>query len=287
MNHSKKVDNKFNFLKPIKFAKLVRLGKKYDGGYVVPEELIKNSEALISFGYGYDPSFEYDYIKRNNKSVYIYDYSCGYVYLIKKFLKYLKRFLLFRKKLKDVIFHCKNLIKHSIFVNNKNINFYKKKIVPANSNNAYKSENFISSHSAGEIPLIYSNINVGQIFSNIKSNKIIFKCDIEGSEYEIVDEILKHQDRIDVMAFEFHWVDKNTNLFVEKINKILNFFSIVHIHGNNHLPLIENANIPIVPEITFVNNKYIKEKDYITNFPIKNLDNPNNPFIEDLHFYFE
>ena len=164
----------------------------------------------------------------------------------------------------------KNLIKHSIFVNNKNINFYKKKIVPANSNNAYKSENFISSHSAGEIPLIYSNINVGQIFSNIKS-----------------DEILKHQDRIDVMAFEFHWVDKNTNLFVEKINKILNFFSIVHIHGNNHLPLIENANIPIVPEITFVNNKYIKEKDYITNFPIKNLDNPNNPFIEDLHFYFE
>ena len=40
-------------------------------------------------------------------------------------------------------------------------------------------------------------------------------------------------------------------------------------------------------EITFVNNKYIKEKKFITNFPRENLDNPNNIISQDLYFHFE
>jgi len=287
MVQSKKVNKNFNFLKPIKFSKLVRMGRIYDGGYVVPEELIKKSEVLISFGYGYDPYFEYDYIKRSNKSAYIYDYSCGYVYLIKKLLKCLKRFLLFRKKIIDIKFYFNNLINHIQFVKNKNINYYKKKIVSNNLAKKNKPDIFISSHSAGEIPNLTSSITVDDIFSSIKSKNIIFKCDIEGSEYQIIDELLKHQDKIDVMAIEFHWIDKNLNQFIEEINKILKFFSIVHIHGNNHFQFVEEANIPIILEITFVNNKYIQKKEYITNFPIKNLDNPNNLHIEDLYFYFE
>ena len=85
MKNSKVVNEKFNFLKPIDFKRLIRLGNKYDGGYVVPENLTRESEALISFGYGYDPSFEYDYIKFTNKRVYIYDYSCSFYHLFKTF----------------------------------------------------------------------------------------------------------------------------------------------------------------------------------------------------------
>ena len=108
---SREVNEKYNFLKPIEFSDLVRFGKVHDGGYIVPEKIIKESDGLISFGYGYDPSFEYDYIKNTGNKVHIYDYTCNSYYLIKLFLKYIKRFLLFRKKLKDVVFHYKNFLK--------------------------------------------------------------------------------------------------------------------------------------------------------------------------------
>ena len=74
-----------------------------------------------------------------------------------------------------------------------------------------------------------------------------------------MDDLLKYHDRIDVMIFEFHWVDKNLKDFTECVTKILKYFSIVHIHGNNHNQFVEGVNIPIVPEITFVNNKFIKQ----------------------------
>ena len=121
------VSEEFNFLKPLKFSKLTRLGNEYDGGYIIPEISIVDSDGLISFGYGYDPSFEKDYIKRSEKKVFIFDHTCGYLNLFLVFIRYLKRFLLFRKKFKDTVFHYNNLKKHHDFVSLKNINFFKKK----------------------------------------------------------------------------------------------------------------------------------------------------------------
>lgn len=67
MNNSKKVDHNFNFLRPIKFQKLIRLGSKSDGGYVVPEILLTKTDCLVSFGYGYDSTFEHDFINLTKK----------------------------------------------------------------------------------------------------------------------------------------------------------------------------------------------------------------------------
>ncbi len=127
MNISREVNKEFNFLKPLQFDKLVRLGNKNDGGYVVPCDLTKKTDILISFGYGYDPSFEYDYINFTKKKTYVYDYTSNIFFLIKVFLKYFKRFITFRKKLKDVIYHLNNIKKHLQFINHKMINFKKKK----------------------------------------------------------------------------------------------------------------------------------------------------------------
>ena len=284
MINSKKVADEFNFLKPKDYKNLIRLGNKYDGGYVVPDDLTKNSDALISFGYGYDATFEYDYIKYTKNKVHIYDYSCSSFYLIKRFIKYLKRFLTFRKKFKDVVYHYNNLKNHILFNMNKSIDFQKKRIV---SQKTPDPKAFVMSHSAGEVPLLKKEITVKKIFDKFNYQKVFLKCDIEGSEYYIIDDIIEYNNRIDVITFEFHWVDKNLELFSKSIQKLLKNFSIVHIHGNNHNPLIKEINIPEVPEITFVNNKYIKEKKFITNFPRENLDNPNNIISQDLYFHFE
>ena len=284
MSKSKEVSDKFNFLKPIEYRNMIRLGNKHDGGYVVPDDLTKKTDVLISFGYGYDATFEYDYIRFTGNKVHIYDHSCNLFYLVKLFLKYLKRFLIFKKKFKDVKYHYTNLKNHLLFIQNKMINFQKRKIVSRKSSNPSA---YVMSHSAGEIPLFKKDITINKIFDEINFQNAFLKCDIEGSEYYIIDDILEYQDRIDVITFEFHWVDKNLELFTESIKKILKYFSIVHIHGNNHNPLVKNINIPEVPEITLVNNKFINEKKYVTNFPRQNLDNPNNFTIDDLFFHFK
>ena len=90
--------------------KLIRVGRKNDGGYVLPGILINETDGLLSFGYGYDSSFEEEYINLSNNSVIIFDHTCDYKKLIKNLLKNFKRFLLFRKKFNDVKNNFENLL---------------------------------------------------------------------------------------------------------------------------------------------------------------------------------
>tara|TARA_B100001057_G_scaffold434548_1_gene464265 strand:- start:4186 stop:4929 length:744 start_codon:yes stop_codon:yes gene_type:complete len=246
---------------------MVRLGNDYDGGYILPEKIVKDSDGLLSFGYGYDCSFEQDYIKKSNNTVTIYDHTCDYFKLIKVFLKYLKRFLLFKKKLKDVKFHLKNLIRHHNFVRSKKINFFKKKIVDKE-----KEKN---------------DISIKTVLENIKFKKAILKCDIEGTEYDILDELIQHNKIFDCILIEFHKIEENINNFKNLIKKLSQFYSIIHLHGNNHDPLLQGINLPSTLEITFIKKSFILEKKFVSKFPNKYLDNPNNPNFKDLEFEFK
>ena len=37
---------------------------------------------------------------------------------------------------------------------------------------------------------------------------LILKCDIEGSEYDLIDDILKFSNKINMLIIEFHWIHK-------------------------------------------------------------------------------
>ena len=98
MSNSKEVDKIFNFLRPIEFKKMIRLGNKFDGGYVVPETLTKETDGLISFGYGYDPAFEYDYINfTKKKSSYLWLFM-QLIPFNKTFFEIFKKILFIKKK---------------------------------------------------------------------------------------------------------------------------------------------------------------------------------------------
>ena len=261
------VSSEFDFLKPHYFPDLIRLGSKNDGGYVLPEKIIYDSDGLLSFGYGYNGSFESDYIKKTNKNIEIYDHTCDYLSLIKSLLKYFKRFLLFRKRIKDVNFHYSNLIKHHKFVTSKNVNFFKKKIVK-------KKEKSIE-------------ISVIQIIQELKFKNAILKCDIEGSEYDILEDVINNHMKFNCVLVEFHQIKNYIEKFKDLIKKLSNHYAIVHLHGNNHDPMLENINIPSTIEITLIKKEFIKDNNYINKFPNKSLDNPNNPNLKDLEFEFK
>ena len=262
------IDKKYNFFKPLKNSNLIRLGRKADGGYVVDKDIVEKTNFLITFGMGPDWSFELDYIKLNHKiNIFMYDYTVSSTPYLKEIWKYLRRLITLRAKVKDVKDRINYLINYLKFFKLKNVNFFPEKIT-------YPIKDKIDT-------------DIEKVFSRIPSQEnVILKSDIEGSEFEVIDEISKFSSRIKMLIFEFHWLDKNEEIFLKSIKKLQKDFDVVHIHGNNHCEKLSTG-LPITLEMTLV-NKNIKSNEvtYVKDFPIKNLDFPNNPYKKDLSFSF-
>ena len=184
----KHIDQKLNFLRPIKTPNLVRFGEESDGGYVVDSEIMKNTNTLITFGLGPNWKFELDYLNTNeNNKVHIYDHTVSSYPYIKKILKYVRRFLTLRTNAEGLLTPIKALNNFKNFLNHKRVKYFKENI-------SYPMLNAIDT-------------DVDKVFSRIGSNKkVIIKCDIEGSEYDIIDQILKYSEKINMLIFEFHWI---------------------------------------------------------------------------------
>jgi len=268
------LSKKYNFLIPIRFSNLKRYGRNADGGYVCESNIVKDSNILITFGMGPDWSFELDYIKNNpGVKIFMYDYTVTSLPYIKEVWKYFRRYITFRGKpnaLSDRIKYLKNYLN---FFKLKNVNFFPEKIT-------YPSKYKIDT----DIDKVFARIDSDNF---TKGKSVVLKSDIEGSEFEIIDGIVDYSKRINALIIEFHWLDKNEEIFLESIKKLQKNFIIAHIHGNNHCEKLSSG-LPITLEMTLINKKYNPEKkEFINSFPIKGLDSPNNPTKEDLYFNFD
>ena len=198
------IDKKLNFLKPVKTADLLRFGEKLDGGYVVNSNMMKNTNTLITFGLGPNWKFEMEYLNLNeNNKVHIYDHTVSSYPYIKKVIKYLRRFITFKTNIEGLIIPIKILNDFKKFINHKRVKFFRENI-------SYPMQNSIDA----DIDKVFSRINDDQ--------NVILKCDIEGSEYDIVDQILKYTKNINMLVFEFHWIfsaDKSRYVGDYKDNK--------------------------------------------------------------------
>lgn len=335
------INKKYNFLKPIKTPNLIRFGGKFDGGYVVDSKIIKKCNNLITFGLGPNWLFELDYLRQNKKNkIYVYDHTSSSYPYVKIIGKYFRRLVTFRTTFEGFSSKVKNFYSYKKFLYSKNVNYFKERIT-------YPIENKIDT----DIKKVFSRINLEE--------DVVLKCDIEGSEYEIIDQILEYSNRINMLIFEFHWINKvdktkyvgqfrngkfdgqgtytygdgtqyvgqfkndlpngqgtytygdgtkyvgkfyngkGTNklginipsfkeeIFFNSVQKLKEYFEIIHIHGNNHFPK-SDIGLPMILEMTLLNKKYAPKKiEYINNFPIKDLDYPNQPFKEDLAFSFQ
>jgi hypothetical protein len=99
-----------------------------------------------------------------------------------------------------------------------------------------------------------------------ESDKLLLKCDIEGSEWEIFSEgnseIL---DKFSQIVVEFHWLtDKllsgKYELMIEALENLAKTHSVINIHANNYakFEIISNCLIPDVMEITYVRTRSYK-----------------------------
>lgn len=118
----------------------------------------------------------------------------------------------------------------------------------------------------------------------IEDNTFI-KCDIEGGEYKILNDLIALSHKLSGLVIEFHSVNVASNY-----NELLNFISkvdlkLVHIHVNNYFYYkADTGNIPDILELSFTSDKNVK---YDANLQLPhNLDMPNNPDDQDFKIMF-
>lgn len=223
------------FFKPKYKYKLIRIGKNFDGGYLVDKQSIKNTKTFISLGINDDWSFEKDFLRLNkNVNIKCYDNNTSLIFLIKIFLKKLIFFIYYG--VSETFKSFFNIFDYLFFLKSK-------------ISNKYISHN--------DLVKLTKKLE-GPFF---------LKIDIEGSEYRILQDILRLKNNISGMVIEFHDID----LFSNKIKKFIkkSGLKLIHVHANNYGLEWNEANIL---EITFSKRPNIIGKNvYFPNV----LDQPN------------
>jgi hypothetical protein len=250
---------------PVSCGTLARVGAPYDGGYVVPLDAVKAAHALVSFGLAHDWTFERDFRKYNTEAiVHCYDHTVSFRTAVQYSIGQLLRFLLlFRARSLRRIFAW---LDYKLFFRAGRTHF-KQRIWRDNHDNS---------------------ATIDDVFNRLPAECPVFvKMDIEGSEYIVLDDLLRHSGNIVAMAIEFHDVDTAWGLFNSFVEKIKRDFYIVHIHGNN-MGGVTRFNFPIAPEISFLNKRFFDSAPPPSHlkYPAPGLDRPNNPRLPELAFEF-
>ena len=125
-------------------------------------------------------------------------------------------------------------------------------------------------------------VNINHILNKNNIELPVFiKIDIEGSEYRILDELLKFQNNITGIVIEFHDFDYHKNIiydFCKKLN-----IDLIHIHPNNFAPKDKYGD-PTVIELTFEREPIIIGDN--PTFP-NELDMKNNSSEKDINLFFK
>jgi hypothetical protein len=171
-----------------------------------------------------------------------------------------------------------------------------------NKNNSFAFDGTINDYPyqyTQNIQFIKKNINsfnddnnTNLSFLTYRFNNIFLKIDIEGGEYPWLLQIDESElNKFKQIVIEFHGITNdgwncNYNDKIKCLEKLSKTHYIVHAHGNNYGPVVNN--IPDVIELTYVNKKYfdsIPELNTQT-LPIANLDFPNNIYSMDIDLNF-
>ena len=234
-----------SFLKPKKTYLLERIGKNNDGGYLVGPNSVKEAKYLVSLGISDDWTFEKNFFKYNkNIKVFCFDDQLSIKFLIKKILNSLFMFF-FNLKSKLLLFNVKNFF--DFIVLSKKIKFKKQRI------------------NYGDLKNITEHLD-----------KIFIKIDIEGSEYIVIEDLLKIRDKIVGLAIEFHDID----LHIDKIEQFINVIDLelIHLHPNNYSRLDKFGN-PTIIELSFEKRPIIIKNEPTIPHELDQKCNPEKPEI--------
>jgi hypothetical protein len=118
--------------------------------------------------------------------------------------------------------------------------------------------------------------SIDKVFARTRSQRIFLKIDIEGSEYSIIDDVLRYAERITCIAIEFHDTEALRDTFCSAVRRWQRAFHIVHLHGTN-LNHVAPDGLPNCVEMTFAPGAAPPDAKLRSSLPLAGLDSPNNP----------
>lgn len=245
-------------IQPHRVGPMERIGSRNDGGYVIPKWL-PTRMTLISFGVGDNWSFERNCLqKKIITNAVMYDHTVG----VRLFLsKVLSRIATRKFDLKSLSYRVLVTVKYLRDFSNKSLIHVRKEITRNQSSK--------------------DKTNLLEIVKDLESKSFILKVDIEGAEYDIVEQIVLLNEKIPLLLIEFHETEKYRQLFVSSLEILKKNYILSHTHVNNYDGLSGDG-IPKTLELTFCNRDYYSAEQKVIELPVAGLDQvsaPNRPDI--------
>jgi len=266
------------FLQP-ELTNLKRFGVPRDGGYVGPPESIANNSVIFCFGLSYEWSFETEITSQVKNTRFIaFDPTVSFGIFVIEVLKSFKhllnfgdnesayrRFRVFGYRLKVV----KNYVFSFYFQRNQHVKKWVK----------------------GKKVNLKNCISIAEIFFEFgKDKEIILKIDIEGDEFELLEELLKlgQISAVRSLFIEFHDLDLNWQKFSEIVHKLKETHSLVHLHLPNMRTDLTEYGVPKFLEMTFIKSGLLNTKNgHRDSLPVVDVDFPNRPECPDFKVKFQ
>lgn len=232
---------------------LERLGARHDGGYLVDPNSVRDAKLILSFGISDDWSFEADFLKRNDVKLIAFDPTISSRKFGKRFFNSIARLV--------AIFWRPHVAIRNFLIDWK-VFFGYFTFFRGNRQHISKYIGY-----SGALSMTFD-----EVWSHYADQQPVFvKCDIEGWEYRILDDLARHATQFSGLIVEFHDVD----LQQERIEKFVREcpLTLVHTHANNFSGL-DNRGDPVVLEMTFARNPQRTGDAIALPHP---ADTPNDP----------
>jgi hypothetical protein len=210
--------------RPVQPASLVRLGRSYDGGYLVDSRDVKAADSIIGLGIYDDWSFEKAFVAQNDVPVLAYDGSVSAPHFAGRIVRA-------AGNLQPRVF----LRSIGLFVDY--LRFF--------SGRRRHFQSFVASTE------LKPSVTFADVISELKRrglSRTFLKVDIEGAEYAVLDELVANAGMTTGLAIEFHDCIQH----IDEIGRFVERYSLrlVHVHANNFSPVSPDG-VPDALELTF------------------------------------
>lgn len=247
----------FRLLRPVKVSDKIRLGRNWDGGYILSQKMFQASDTLVSLGINDEWSFEAACLRTKKfKQLVMIDDRGSDQELWNQFYRSIKTITKNFNKTEFNLFkfNIKKILRYKLLVQYGKVKYHK-----------------------ARIGLGVNEISLAQLFQreNIEGgrNNILLKMDIEGSEFQMIEEIVNGHQHYSGVVVEFHDILKEPEVMKKALIEMKKQFEIIHVHFNNYSAL--NEWVADVIEVTFMHKSLVPSTELETElYPINGLDFP-------------
>lgn len=242
-------------LRPSAPSDLIRVGARFDGGYVISRRMLEAASGLLSFGLSDEWEFEDQFSRAACVPVVCFDPTVDAAFWAKRFAAGLGKGLirLDAKRLRRGL----RMIDYNRFFDGKRNRHVRKAIGYPGRNSLTLSEAIAEAGLPGQL---------------------LLKMDIEGWEYRVLPQLVELRGEFIGLAIEFHDIDLHERRIAEFVEAISDRFVLIHFHANSHTAIGPDG-LALVFELTFMARSLLRPGEELAyhDLPIVDLDAPNIP----------